>query len=125
MRKVVLTSKLSALPLIKEIKVPQEIYDITIFLIFLQLLDGFFTFCGVSALGHQHEGNWILREFMPVLGLPTTLLLFKSLCIIALVFLASQANRFRMIFPVMIFFCVTYLFSAILPWARIIGIIIA
>lgn len=60
-------------------------------LIFLQFLDGYLTYLGVSSLGIDMEGNLLLKSLMESIGVVPALLIFKGIAIFFCLFVAVSS----------------------------------
>ncbi len=99
----------------------REVIIFATLLMFSQIIDGFFTLLGLGFLGNHSEGNLFLREAILVFGPVGTIVLAKSLAILAILFITFQSTRMRLIRPFLVFALSFYYTFALLPWASIIG----
>ncbi len=101
--------------------VNNEIIIIATLLMFSQIVDGFFTLLGLGFLGNHSEGNAFIREAIYLFGPVGSIIIAKSLAILAILFLTFQSNKMRLIRPFFVFALGIYYTCALLPWASIIG----
>lgn len=85
----------------------------------MQVLDGILTAIGVSAFGHNMEGNPLLRGLMTTIGEMETLFLVKLLTICAIIFLYKLSHEMKWINTAIIGLIGFYLCAAIIPWTYI------
>lgn len=100
-----------------EIEIPsRDFIFFGIFLGSLQIFDGFLTSLGMNKFGLHAEGNPFLRSIFYKFGPENTMLVVKSLAIIAVIFLTVLAKKIRWIKDLIGALSCIYLFAAILPW---------
>jgi len=93
--------------------VNQRLYQLFLLNLCLQIFDGVATYEGVRL--HWSEGNPLLLNIMPYLGLGTTLLLFKAkACGFLLVLRRLDARPF--VCESMIALAAVYVFFSFIPW---------
>ena len=91
----------------------QRLYQLFLLNLCLQIFDGVATYEGVRL--HWSEGNPLLLNIMPYLGLGTTLLLFKAkACGFLLVLRRLDARPF--VCESMIVLAAVYVFFSFIPW---------
>jgi len=92
---------------------PKQIFNI---FVVVQILDGIFTFIGVTKFGPEAEGNYIIYLLINMFGTLPALLLAKSVAIVALYVLCKS----HITKPKIMFFTQAilgfYVVRAILPW---------
>ena len=95
------------------LSVNQRLYQLFLLNLCLQIFDGVATYEGVRL--HWSEGNPLLLNIMPYLGLGTTLLLFKAkACGFLLVLRRLDARPF--VCESMIVLAAVYVFFSFIPW---------
>lgn len=100
-----------------EIEIPSRDFILFgVFLASLQVFDGVLTSMGMDKFGLHSEGNPFLRSIFYKFGHENTMLVVKSLAIIAVVFLTILAKRIKWIKDLIGALSCIYLFAAILPW---------
>ena len=93
--------------------VNQRLYQLFLLNLCLQIFDGVATYEGVRL--HWSEGNPLLLNIMPYLGLGTTLLLFKAkACGFLLVLRRLDTRPF--VCESMIVLAAVYVFFSFIPW---------
>jgi hypothetical protein len=93
--------------------VDQRLYQLFLLNLCLQIFDGVATYQGVRH--HWSEGNPLLLNIMPYLGLGTTLLLFKAkACGFLLVLRRLDASPF--VCESMVALAAVYVFFSFIPW---------
>jgi len=93
--------------------VSQRLYQLFLLNICLQIFDGIATYEGVRL--HWSEGNPLLLNLMPYLGLGTTLLLFKAkACGFLLVLRRLDARP--LVCESMAVLAAVYTFFSFIPW---------
>lgn len=90
-------------------------------LILCQILDGVLTYIGLSLRGVHMEANVFLRELMLAYGTAPTLLIVKTLALIAVGVLTLQAHSRRWIRPLILAMIGIYVILAVIPWVYIIS----
>lgn len=104
--------------IIFEVEPPsRDIYYFGLFLISLQVMDGFLTSQGMLRYGTFAEGNPILRQLMETFSPTQTLFFVKAFAIMAVVLITIIAQRSRMVRDMIGLLSCIYLCVAILPWA--------
>lgn len=100
-----------------EIEIPsRDFIFFGVFLASLQFFDGVLTSMGMDKFGLHAEGNPFLRNIFYKFGHENTMLVVKSLAIIAVIFLTILAKRIKWIKDLIGALSFIYLFAAILPW---------
>ncbi len=116
---------LTTLTYFPPIKLRRNVRKLTLIFMFFQILDGFFTYLGITALGQQAEGNWMYAYFFEHMGHTWSLILLKSTSIVFIFFIACHAEKIRIVKFVLVFSILFFFFFAIIPWALIIGRILS
>jgi hypothetical protein len=93
--------------------VSQRLYQLFLLNICLQMFDGIATYEGVRL--HWSEGNPLLLNLMPYLGLGTTLLLFKAKACGFLLVL-RQLDARPLVCESMVVLAAVYTFFSFIPW---------
>jgi len=93
--------------------VSQRLYQLFLLNICLQMFDGIATYQGVRL--HWSEGNPLLLNLMPYLGLGTTLLLFKAKACGFLLLLRRLDTR-PLVCESMVVLAAVYTFFSFIPW---------
>jgi len=93
--------------------VSQRLYQLFLLNICLQMFDGIATYQGVRL--HWSEGNPLLLNLMPYLGLGTTLLLFKAKACGFLLVLRRLDTR-PLVCESMVVLAAVYTFFSFIPW---------
>ena len=91
----------------------QRLYQLFLLNLCLQIFDGVATYEGVRL--HWSEGNPLLLNIMPYLGLGTTLLLFKAKACGFLVLLRRLGER-PLVHDSLVALAVVYGFFSFVPW---------
>lgn len=87
-----------------------------LFLISLQVMDGYLTSKGIQRFGLEAEGNLLLRTLMQVFGEHHALLAAKAFAILLIVFLTVLAKRMTWITNLIGALSYIYIVAAVIPW---------
>lgn len=96
-----------------------QVVFIGILLCLLQVLDGVFTFIGVSRFGLEIEGNPLVRFLMESFGYATALAGIKGIATLIVLFLIYLAKEISWMNKALSAVSVVYVLTAILPWTYI------
>lgn len=88
-------------------------------LVFIQILDGFFTNLGIAEYGIEIEGNPILQYFMHTYHYSLVLAVTKVTAIIAIIGICYSAKYIDWVHYAMFTVIGIYLTAAIFPWMHI------
>lgn len=91
-------------------------------LVSLQLIDAYFTLCGISALGISAEGNPIIAILMVHTSPLIALIIAKFSAVALIIFLVLASSRVFWVQPSLYVLNTIYFLGAILPWYYLLSI---
>lgn len=90
-------------------------------LMLFQVLDGFFTFLGISFFGLEAEGNPLVRSIMAAIGPGAGIALVKCLAISIIICICMFGYRVGWLGKALKATAVIYFLAAIVPWSIVFG----
>lgn len=107
----------------QNIKSHRSIIALSLLLLF-QILDGVFTYSGISVYGNEIEGNPLITYLMSAIGSFWGISAAKIFSIFSILLLWNLRHKVRWIPKSIEYLSVYYLFFAIIPWGLVLSGII-